>query len=245
MIDFSWNPEGETFIAAVLWSALGFASYYFLSLNKSFASRIWKASSNLEPSIKEVVVQRCWGFIFLGLATAFLITAVLKDNLFDYGLGFSFQSPPPFWAYLVIPAILITGYFSASKPGNLSLYPQIRIKVWTPGILALSGISWLVFLVGYEFLFRGFLLFASLDLMDPWSAIGLNCAIYAFAHFYKGPGEAFGAIPLGILLCYLTLLTGNIWSAVIIHSIMALSNEWYSIWLNPALSVNVDRRKRN
>ena len=66
-----------------------------------------------------------------------------------------------------------------------------------------------------------------------WPAIALNCILYALAHFYKGPGEILGAIPVGILLCYLTLHTGNIWSAVIIHSTMALSNEWFSIRSHP------------
>lgn len=244
MNDLSWNPENAPFIAAMLWSALGFAAYYFLSQNKSLASRIWKAPSDLEPSIKEVVIQRGWGFIFLGLASAFIITVVLKDNLFDYGLGFSFQSPPPLWTYLVIPAILTAGYFSASKPGNLALYPQMRIQNWTPGVLLLSSISWVIFLTGYEFLFRGFLFYSALTLLPPWSAIALNCSLYAFAHLYKGPGEAFGAIPLGILLCYITLLTGNIWSAVIIHSIMALSNEWYSIRFNREMNMHVPNRRR-
>jgi membrane protease YdiL (CAAX protease family) len=38
---------------------------------------------------------------------------------------------------------------------------------------------------------------------------------------------------VGILLCYITLHTGNIWSAVIIHSSMALSNEWFSLRSHP------------
>ena len=103
-------------------------------------------------------------------------------------------------------------------------------------MIAISGISWILFLVGYEFLFRGFLLQASLGVMETGPAIALNCALYAFAHFYKGPGETFGAIPAGILFCYLTLLTGNIWCAVILHSVMALSNEWFSLKAHPEMS---------
>ncbi len=104
-------------------------------------------------------------------------------------------------------------------------------------MIAISGISWVIFLVGYEFLFRGFLLHASLNLMEAGPAIALNCALYAFAHFYKGPGETFGAIPVGILLCYLTMVTGNIWCAVILHSVMALSNEWFSLYFHPEMRI--------
>ncbi len=78
----------------------------------------------------------------------------------------------------------------------------------------LSAGTWVAYLVGYEFLFRGFLFHATLQVWSLWPAIALNCILYALAHFYKGPGEIIGAIPVGILLCYLTLHTGNIWSAM-------------------------------
>jgi len=199
--------------------------------------KIWKLNPDLDQQVKQVVLQRAWGFLFLGILSALIILLIFGENLTRYGLGFSFRAPLPWWVFLILPVILAAGYFSASKPGNLALYPQIRIKYWTPGILALSAISWIIFLLGYEFLFRGFLLYASLEVMDPWAAIALNCSLYAFAHFYKGPGEAFGAIPLGILLCYLTLLTGNIWSALVVHSVMALTNEWMSIRANPEIRI--------
>ncbi|MEN8229523.1 MAG: CPBP family intramembrane glutamic endopeptidase [Bacteroidota bacterium] len=243
MVEFSWDPEYAHFIIALLWSVVGFGCYYFLSRNRSMALKIWKVNPDLDHQVKQVVLQRVWGFLFLGIFSAMLILLIMGENLHGYGLGFSFLKPLPWWAFLLIPVILVVGFFSASKPGNLALYPQIRVKYWTPGILALSGFSWIIFLIGYEFLFRGFMLYASLDVMGPWAAIALNCSLYAFAHIYKGPGEAFGAIPVGILLCYLTLLTGNIWTAVIIHSVMALSNEWFSIRANPALKWKVESRK--
>ncbi len=239
MIEISWDPEYMHFIIAVIWSVAGFACYYFLSQNKSWLFSFWKSIPDLDHQVLQVVIQRALGLLFLGIISITIILFVWKGELQDYGFGLSFLTPPPWWSYGLIPMILFVGYFSAKKPGNLAIYPQIRIKEWTPKIVAVSGISWVIFLIAYEFLFRGFLLFASLEVMGPWAAIALNCSLYAFAHFYKGPGETFGAIPMGILLCYLTLYTGNIWSAVVIHSVMALSNEWFSILGNPDLKVKV------
>ena len=232
MVNFSWDPDILLFVVAAIWSAVGFSIYFFLSRNKSVARKIWKANPNLDSQAKEIVLQRLWGFIFLGVVPVIFILFFPEKSLKDLGLGCSWLSAPPWWVLLVLVFILIAGFYAANQPGNLAMYPQIRNKKWTRGLLALSGLSWVVFLVGYEFLFRGFLLFASLAVMDVWPAIALNCAIYSLAHLYKGPGETFGAIPLGILLCYLTILTGNIWTAVGIHSVMALSNEWWSIKAN-------------
>jgi len=209
MFDFSWNSDDTHFITALVWSVVGFASYYFLSLNKSLTKKISRLNPGLNDQVKYVVLQRSWGLLFLGVMSCLIIALILKNSLADFGLGLSFYAAPPWWSYLSIPLIVVAVYFTSSKPGNLALYPQMRIKEWTPGILVLSSISWIFFLIAYEFLFRGFLLFSSLEVLKPWPAIALNCSIYAFAHFYKGPGETFGAIPLGFLLCYLTLITGE------------------------------------
>jgi len=225
------------FIVAILWSVVGFALYYFLSKDQSLTARIWKTNSGLDFRVKVVILQRTWGVIFLGLISLFLVSILPEGSPGDYVVSFSFSGSLPWWSYLVLPLILIAGYFSASTPSNLALYPQIRLENWSVGILLSSAVSWIVFLVAYEFFFRGFLLFATLQVLDPWMAIALNCSLYAFAHFYKGPGETFGAIPVGIMLCYLTILTGNIWSAVIIHSVMALTNEWLSLRAHPEMSL--------
>jgi len=236
MLDLAWDRENINFSIAVLWGVVGFASYYFLSKAEIPARSL---SNRLRSDIRviRVVIQRFWGLLFTGIISALIVLSVFKGSLADFGLGSGFEQLPPWWSYLILPLIIVSGYFSSSSPGNLKLYPQIRIETWTPCVVTISAVSWILFLVAYEFLFRGFLLVASLMVMGPWSATALNAALYSFAHFYKGPGETYGAIPLGILLCYLTLVTGNIWSAVVIHSVMALSNEWFSIIAHPEMQI--------
>ena len=238
------NPlsHGELgFALATSWCAIGFAAYYFLSHSNSFVGRIGILVKGFDGQGNKVIVQRLMGILFLGIVSAIIILIIPGVTLKDYGLGFSFSAPPPWWTYLLVPLILGIGIFSARTPRNLAMYPQIRLKQWSLRSLFISAISWIAFLIGYEFLFRGFLLHASLDLMHIIPAFALNGALYALAHFYKGPGETYGSIPLGIVLCYLTLVTGNIWSAVILHSIMALSNEWLSIRMNPEMKISLSR----
>jgi len=237
MIENILSAENLRFSIAILWCVVGFGSYYFLSHNRNSSSRFGFICKILDSQGNQVLIQRIFGFLFLGVLSILIIVALPDVTLKEYGLTFKFRSAPPWLSWLLIPLILIMGYFAAQKPGNLEQYPQIRAKQWTPGMVAVSSVSWILFLVGYEFLFRGFVLHASLGLMETGPAIALNCALYAFAHFYKGPGEAFGAIPVGILLCYITLITGNIWSAVILHSVMALSNEWFSLRAHPEMII--------
>ena len=222
------------FTLAAGWSFTGFAAYYFLSANQGLSSRIWRNES-LDLRIRTVIMQRLWGLLFLGVISVLIIVLILKESLFNYGLGFGFSAPVPWWAWAIMAVIPLLSFLQASSAGNLRLYPQIRVEKWSPGILILNSLSWIIFLLAYEFMFRGFLLFASLQLMDMTPAIALNTAVYSLAHLYKGPGEAFGALPVGIILCYLSILTGNIWMAVILHSTMALTNEWFSLRAHPQM----------
>lgn len=208
---------------AFSWSILGFALYYFLFV--------------LNPSGKQdlraLTIQRLGGVLFLGVVPLLLLFIPGMGDPAEFGLHFGFSGPPPWWSYLLIPLIIVASFFQSSSPGNLAQYPQVRDREWTHRTLLISGAGWVAFLLAYEFFFRGFILFASLKIMEPLPAVALNCALYGFAHFYKGPGETFGAIPLGIVVSYLSILTGNIWCAVVIHSCMALSNEWFSLRAHP------------
>ena len=237
MIENMLLPENLLFSFAVLWCVVGFGSYYFLSHSSKCSRRVGSICKILDQQGNQVVLQRMWGLLFLGLFSALIIMALPNADLKAYGLSFQFLAAPPWWTWLLLPLILIMSRFAARKTSNLEQYPQIRAKQWNSGMITISSISWVLFLVGYEFLFRGFLLHASLGVMGAGPAIALNSAIYGFAHFYKGPGETFGAIPVGILLCYLTLVTGNIWCAVLIHSVMALSNEWFSLHFHPEMEI--------
>jgi len=216
---------------------LGFGSYYFLARSKKLRAVFESACRHLDNQGNHVLLQRALGLLFLGIFSVLIIGLFPGKGIQEFGLTFSFSDAVPWWTLALVPLVLAISYFTSRTPDNLKQYPQIRARQWTPAMLTINVISWILFLVGYEFLFRGFVLYASLAMMDPVAAIALNTAIYAFAHFYKGPGETFGSIPAGIILCYLTLLTGNIWSAVILHSITALSKEWFSLKAHPEMTL--------
>ena len=131
--------------------------------------------------------------------------------------------------FLVIPL----AYFSAKKPKNLQNYPQIRAKLWTRKTLFINLLGWALYLFGYEFLFRGVLFIPLEDALGVWPAIAINVALYSATHIPKGLDETLGAIPLGVVLCLLTLASGTIWIAFIVHLAMAWTNSITALKHNP------------
>ncbi len=86
MVGFSWDLEILLFVVAVVWSAVGFSIYIFLSRNKSLVRKIWKAKPNLDSQAKEIVLQRLWGFNFLGVFPVIFILFFPDKSLKDFGL---------------------------------------------------------------------------------------------------------------------------------------------------------------
>ncbi|HAE23464.1 MAG TPA: hypothetical protein DCG47_14260, partial [Spirochaetaceae bacterium] len=56
------------------------------------------------------------------------------------------------------------GFFAKKGPAELGNYPQYLPARWGAGKIALELVSWSLYLYAYEFVFRGFLLYALLPL---------------------------------------------------------------------------------
>lgn len=231
------NIELFLFISALAVTTFGFIAYLYI-VSPRFTLRILKLEMG-KPL--QVYVQRLVGAFIYGILPVIIILISGKESFGEFGI-----KAPTGATYLYTLAlsvlILPMNYLNAPKPANLNVYPQIREGRWSLGLILGSAISWIIYLTGYEFLFRGFLFYTSLNIIGLWPAIILNTAIYSLVHLPKGFKEMAGAIPLGMVLCYLTYLTGSIWVAVFTHIILALSNEWFSLYKHPEMIIKRVRK---
>lgn len=231
------NIELFLFISALAVTTFGFIAYLYI-VSPRFTLRILKLEMG-KPL--QVYVQRLVGAFIYGILPVIIILISGKESFGEFGI-----KAPTGATYLYTLAlsvlILPMNYLNAPKPANLNVYPQIREGRWSLGLILGSAISWIIYLTGYEFLFRGFLFYTSLNIIGLWPAIILNTAIYSLVHLPKGFKEMAGAIPLGMVLCYLTYRTGSIWVAVFTHIILALSNEWFSLYKHPEMIIKRVRK---
>lgn len=97
-----------------------------------------------------------------------------------------------------------------------------------PGVTfyLLEVVSWIFYLIPYEYLMRGLLMTYLLTKFNTVTSIMLNCSLYALFHVQQGLRETQGAFLFGLLLCGVTVITGNFWSAFVIHLMFALSNSF-------------------
>ncbi len=189
----------------------------------------------LRATIAGIVAKRMAGVVILGGGSALAAWLFLP---FDFaGLGLTPAIPPSTWLWVggASVVIVIGCIATAHKPENFDVYPEMRVPRWGAGPVTANFVSCSLYMFAYEFLFRGFLLFACLAAMPAVFAIAVNIALYGLAHVPKGPREALGSIPLGVVLCLATIHTGAIWAAFLIHVIMSQLNDYLAVRANPAM----------
>lgn len=218
---------------------ISFSAYYFLS-NSSTLKKIFIQRIGIEKiKIYWILFEKFLGFLFFGIVPLTVVFVIFKDSLRTSGISDENILLSFYWVIGLSPVLIILSYFNSKTKENLQRYPQIRISKWDLKLLVISALSWLLYLLAYEFMFRGFLLFISEKNLGIWLAIIINIVVYSLAHLPKGVKETVGAIPLGLVLCLITLQTGNIWASFFLHLVLALSNEWFSLKANPDMKLYI------
>jgi membrane protease YdiL (CAAX protease family) len=242
-MDFKWE---QTFLQPVLILGLftvGFLLYHIFSHSEKIHMSLKNKYDEQKTLILWIIFQKVSGFVFLGLIPAIISMAVLNTGFSDYGVLLINISESIYWILGISLIVILLNSFAAKKPDSLSMYPQIRIKHWTAGTAIISSAGWILYLLGYEFMFRGLLLFTFIPIIGVWPAIVLNITFYVLVHIPKGVRESIGCIPLGLILCVLTIKTGTIWVAFFTHVALALSNQFFSIKYHPEMSFITGKHK--
>ena len=134
---------------------------------------------------------------------------------------------------LCAAGLVLANVFVSGSSANLAVYPQIKRKVWTPSIVVQSALTWAVYMLVYEIVFRGIFFSTSIEMFGVAPAIVLNIVVYSLAHTLKNNREALLSIPFGLFLCWITWQGNSVWYAATIHAVFAVSHEITSIKAHP------------
>lgn len=233
----TWQPEQAEAIYTISLATLAFMIYWFVGRSNRLLDYFQRTLGPDRGQARHVLARRLVGALFFGLLPAMLLLATQPYTLADYGLSFRFTAFDLYWTLGLSLVIILLTIYSAKKPVSMAMYPEIRSRQWNTKLLVQSNLSWMLYLLAYEVMFRGLMLFACARVMGVWPAITISTAIYALAHVPKGETEGIGAIPLGILFCLITLESGTVWVAVLVHWVMALTNEWASLKYHPEIGM--------
>lgn len=179
-------------------------------------------SRNLEDvlsgkgSMNMLIARHLVNAIVLGIAVACSAILLDHDNM---GLLPGNDITWLLVATLATLAAVLSGFFAAKGKQLLSVAVSNYSLVNTYFFIRI------LFLITYEFFFRGVLLQALLGIVSMEWAIAINIILYLVAHAFSNKKELIGSIPFGLLLCIVTIKLQSVWPVIIIHLALSLSYE--------------------
>lgn len=237
----NWLPEidkQELLLLIILISGLLLFYVYWIIFDSKKIKEYFYSKSDLKKApINHIFFTKIIGFVIMGVIPFILSFLLFDDPIRELGfiipedqLSFSIKTT------LILSLIALPlGFFGTKQQKSLAIYPQIRINDWTTQSLFISLFGWVIYLLGYELLFRGFMLLPIADILGFWPAIAISTVLYSATHIPKGIGEAFGALPLGILLGSVCLAADNFWIGFVVHIFMSWSVNLAGIYWNPEM----------
>ncbi len=237
-VDLSWHQSDTYIFFPILLAILFFSIYWFTAKSEKIKSKFYNRNEPEQASLYHITFNRIVGFVSMGIFPIGICLVVLpRYSPAGYGLGFNSATSMFSLLWIIVLSIVVipVAYFSAQKPENLLNYPQIRTKLWTNKTALINSAGWVLYLLGYEILFRGVLLFPVADQIGVWPAVAINIALYSATHIPKGMAETIGAAPLGLVFCILTLQSGTIWIAFVVHLVLALTNCYTALKFNTGM----------
>ena len=206
---------GVLFATIILFVYCYFGSFSFFENTFKIANvEYWK-----------IIYHNFMAFV-LFFAIGLLVTKfTIKQKLSGFGLqkgNISLGLKIVGVATLIIPLIALSTTLDA---GMIATYPPVSFEVCSWWQIVLYFASYFAYYVGWEYLFRGVLLFGTNQKLGALGSILLTTMISALIHtsiagFGKPMIETLSAIPAGLIFGYVALKTKSIYYGLYMHALI-------------------------
>lgn len=166
-------------------------------------------------------------FLLLGLIPLFIIKFVFKEQYSSYGLQlgdwrFGLK------AFLVLAPIFILSTFPSSRmPQFLAEYPLFKGAGSSAVTFITHASSYLVFYIGWEIYFRGFMQFGLRDKFGDWNSILIQTLASCLLHIGKPDGEIYSSILGAIIWGIIAFRARSILFIILLHWLLGVSLDFF------------------
>ena len=161
----------------------------------------------------------------------------LKNNARKMGLGFGDYKLGLKLCLIALAVVPLVALSTVLSPNMTSTYPLVDFSTYGKWYYILGYfISYFLYYVGWEFLFRSILLFSCEEKCGVLGAIVITTMISALVHssiagFGKPMVETLSAIPAGLIFGYITSKTKSIWYSLFIHMLVGFLTDMFIVLL--------------
>lgn len=162
-------------------------------------------------------------FILLGWVPGLIIKFVFREPLSVYGaqlgdIRFGMKS-----FLLLAPVVIAISYLSSRTESFLLEYPLYKGVSSSFSMFAVYSLSYLMFYLGWEFFFRGYMQFGLQGAIGGWNAILVQTLASCLVHIGKPHAEIYGSILGGIVWGTMAWRGHSLLSVILLHWLLGVS----------------------
>ena len=174
-----------------------------------------------------------WWFCMQGVVGFLLPVTVLltvfRRRASEIGLGLGDWKLALVLGAVYVPAVIVGTWFLSSSPEFQAKYPHYGPVAFDWTIFAIYELLFLFYWIGWEYLWRGFMLFGTARVFGLY-AIFIQAIPFALLHLNKPLPEALLSVAGGLALGALVWRCRSFWIAVPIHAVqMLILDLWCSL----------------
>ncbi|MBN2293613.1 MAG: CPBP family intramembrane metalloprotease [Pirellulales bacterium] len=176
-----------------------------------------------EPQAAGAIYSFVCCFLLMGIVPALIVKVAFREKLADYGLQLG-DGGRTLRTFLIMgPLFAIGGYMAADNASVAEYYP---INPKAAEMFPLHAFTYLLYYVGWEFFFRGFMQFGLRKRFGDGGAIMCQVLASTLLHIGTPTSEAFGAVLGGIIWGLVAFRTRSLLSGYMQHSLLGLVLDW-------------------
>jgi len=169
------------------------------------------------------------GFLGLGLVPAVLVRFVFCERLADYGVQIGNRVRTARAILVLCPAFVFAGYVASNDPAIRPCYPINPGAGKSPEMFAIHAAAYLMFYLGWEFQFRGFLQFGLRERLGDVNALLVQVLASGLLHIGRPASETFLSLLAGALWGVLAYRTRSLLAGLAQHYLLGISLDWFLV----------------
>ncbi len=210
----------SSMVLMVTWKYLGAPGFFLERFPAS--TPLWD-----EPTAAAAIYSFVACLVLLGVVPALIVKGVFRERLADYGVQLGDGAFGMKAFLLLAPAFLLVAYLSIDDPGLVAEYPINKGACGSQARFGFHTLTFLLFYVGWEFHFRGYLQFGLAGSMGKYNAVLVQVLASCLLHIGKPGSEIYGSILGGLLWGVLAFRTRSVLSGLLQHALMGLAVDWF------------------
>ena len=202
------------------WRYFGSPEFYLAHLSPYFV--LWN-----DPAATAGAYYFTTCFLLMGLVPVLIVKLLLRQSLADYGVQLG-DRRWTFGSLLVLaPLLLLVAYLSRNSPEIVNEYPINRSAGTSGGMFGIHALTYMLFYLGWEFHFRGFLQFGLRDKLGAPNALLVQVMASSLAHIGKPCSETFAAVGGGVVWGLIAYRSRSLLSGLLQHFLLGISLDFF------------------